>query len=1178
MAATEQPKITLHWLNRSRSQRIIWLLEELKLPYELEIYHRNEQTRLAPPELEKVHPMGKSPVITIQAPGADEPIVLAESGFITQYLVENTPEGSKLMPKRWRDGMEGKMGGETEAWMRYQYYLHFAEGSFMPIFVLALFIGGLKSPAVPFFIRPITSLVANRIFAMYILPNTKRSLALLETHLSTGGGQSYLCSNELTAADILMSFPLTATKDKLDEFGAFEGGSWRAQFPRVAEYVERLEANEGYKASVAKIEAIDGKMEPNICVRFFELFDPATVHRNFTEHAWFRGLLLAAHLKYGSPTSTSKIIGSAQHHLKSHLLPHQSARLIAMSASRAICSRCSSQLRSVAVQRLGAVARFATLGDPPDHSHSLQMQRHMNESEVQRQSFQSSTTPFNGAAKGSQDPALALFNDVVSPASNELPSGDLAERRALGELEIVAKIDELLKKGLAMQEEYEAFREDIWPHVKEMPGQVPMPVYNAVTMVLGKMRSQLSWVGGESGNSLEVAEMYSKLGRSELRIRNDLVMNICYILIEVKCTSSRRTLLMNELITLWKHISQLKRASEVLEKPRFALPSTQDVLEDLNRQPNVPEDQMRPLTLERALASLFLAFPPPQAATILPGLLSTVAILSDPRFSGPGRQTEAAPLLNLVRLVLSRLGSELNETNVGEIFRLKTRYNYKKQQKLRDYVVRQLGHIAKMLLYKNDQWQGGLASSMDPEMAKTKSLSTFHQQLRVAYGSRNTGAILAIWQNMISSLQDYPKLGEEIRNDPHFLDFWVFVWCGVRRANKLQETMELMNELGVQPTVKTYTSMLHGWKMCKDTAKIEALWSQLIQSGLQLDVVIWTARISALIDGGRPQDGINALIQMVTTWKNAVKSGHEADAVEPTIAVVNAAFNGLLRLGDPQKANEVLAWAGREGFMPDVRTYNILLRETLRTDDSESAKDLLRSMRRQGIEPDSATFTILLEGVISRMGDDASSEEQVRAVNHVFADIEAAKLKPNLETYAKMLYSVARLPNGSDDAVAAVQAHMVSKGMKVTAHMVTILIERALTQDPPDIDAVRELLHKHKLKSVDQGDQTLWERVVSAYSVAGEPDEALAIFDELANAGRPVTSLPCLLDLVRMLLDRQDREAAERVVSVALAHKLKSSEKFNDRYWRHHFWYMARENGLLKRANLPEELIKHIAG
>lgn len=128
-------------LERSRSQRVLWLLEELKIDYEVEIFHRDKETFQAPPELEKVHPLGKSPVISITVDATSEPLMLAESGFITQYLTEHSPEGKRLTPKQWKDGMEGKMGGETEAWMRYQYYLHYAEGSFMPILFLSLVIG-----------------------------------------------------------------------------------------------------------------------------------------------------------------------------------------------------------------------------------------------------------------------------------------------------------------------------------------------------------------------------------------------------------------------------------------------------------------------------------------------------------------------------------------------------------------------------------------------------------------------------------------------------------------------------------------------------------------------------------------------------------------------------------------------------------------------------------------------------------------------------------------------------------------------------------------------------------------------------------------------------------------------------------------------------------------------------
>ncbi|POR39705.1 Glutathione S-transferase 1 [Tolypocladium paradoxum] len=264
--ATEEqqlPQIKLYWLNHSRSQRIVWLLEELKAPYELEIFHRNKQTMLAPPELEKVHPLGKSPVISIAVPGGGEPIVLAESGLMTQYLCEHLPEGQRLVPARWKDGMEGRIGGETEGWLRYQYFLHYAEGSLMPILVTALVVSRLKSTQVPFLVRPITAVVANRIYSQFIFPNAQRHLEFIDGQLATSGGR-YLCGDALSAADILMSFPLIAAKDRWDDMGSWEGGSWAKAHPRVAEYVERLEAEEGYKRSVEKVEAVDGKFSASL--------------------------------------------------------------------------------------------------------------------------------------------------------------------------------------------------------------------------------------------------------------------------------------------------------------------------------------------------------------------------------------------------------------------------------------------------------------------------------------------------------------------------------------------------------------------------------------------------------------------------------------------------------------------------------------------------------------------------------------------------------------------------------------------------------------------------------------------------------------------------------------------------------------------------------------------------
>lgn len=110
----------------------------------------------------------------------------------------------------------------------------------------------------PFFLRPITSSVANRIFSSYIHPNARRSLKMIEEHLSTSKGK-YLCGSELSAADILLSFALIAGGARFDNLGSWEGGSWGAEFPRVKAYADMLKAEEGYLRSLEKIKEFEGK-------------------------------------------------------------------------------------------------------------------------------------------------------------------------------------------------------------------------------------------------------------------------------------------------------------------------------------------------------------------------------------------------------------------------------------------------------------------------------------------------------------------------------------------------------------------------------------------------------------------------------------------------------------------------------------------------------------------------------------------------------------------------------------------------------------------------------------------------------------------------------------------------------------------------------------------------------
>jgi glutathione S-transferase len=211
--------ITVHHLNNSRSQRVLWLLEELGCEYQVVKYQRDSDTLLAPPELKRIHPLGKSPVIT------DGAHTLAESGAIIEYLID-----------RYGDGRLRPPPASAER-LRYSYWLHYAEGSAMPPLLLKLVFLRLPRP-VPALIRPIVRAVARRAQQSFIDPQLKTHVDYWEVEL---GRSTWFAGEELTGADVQMSFPLEAA--------AARGGI--ALSPRVTQFLERIHARPAYRRALA---------------------------------------------------------------------------------------------------------------------------------------------------------------------------------------------------------------------------------------------------------------------------------------------------------------------------------------------------------------------------------------------------------------------------------------------------------------------------------------------------------------------------------------------------------------------------------------------------------------------------------------------------------------------------------------------------------------------------------------------------------------------------------------------------------------------------------------------------------------------------------------------------------------------------------------------------------------
>jgi glutathione S-transferase len=214
--------IVVHHLNNSRSQRVLWLLEELGLAYEIKRYQRDPKTMLAPPALREVHPLGKSPVLT------DGDVTLAESGAIIEYLVERHGKGRLIPP-----------AGSAER-LRYTYWLHFAEGSAMPPLLMKLIFDRVESGPMPFFVRPIARGIAGKVKKTLIEPNLSRQFDFMEGELARG---TWFAGDEFSAADIQMSFPVEAAASR---------GGLGASRPKLMEYLGRIHAREPYRRALER--------------------------------------------------------------------------------------------------------------------------------------------------------------------------------------------------------------------------------------------------------------------------------------------------------------------------------------------------------------------------------------------------------------------------------------------------------------------------------------------------------------------------------------------------------------------------------------------------------------------------------------------------------------------------------------------------------------------------------------------------------------------------------------------------------------------------------------------------------------------------------------------------------------------------------------------------------------
>lgn len=213
--------IHVHHLEKSRSHRILWLLEALELDYELVVYQRDEKTQQAPASLKKIHPLGKSPVIT------DGDFTVAESGAIIEYLLLRYGQG-RLQPAP----------DDLQAWVDYRYWLHYAEGSLMPLLVMQLVFSQIPKQS-PLLIKPLAKGISDTVSKRFLTPQISQHLNFINEYLSAHGN---FAGPWPSGADIQMSFPLYAVA----AVRSLE------KYPAIAEFVSRIEQDAAWQRVVKR--------------------------------------------------------------------------------------------------------------------------------------------------------------------------------------------------------------------------------------------------------------------------------------------------------------------------------------------------------------------------------------------------------------------------------------------------------------------------------------------------------------------------------------------------------------------------------------------------------------------------------------------------------------------------------------------------------------------------------------------------------------------------------------------------------------------------------------------------------------------------------------------------------------------------------------------------------------
>ncbi|KAH8894932.1 hypothetical protein GQ53DRAFT_744350 [Thozetella sp. PMI_491] len=759
--------------------------------------------------------------------------------------------------------------------------------------------------------------------------------------------------------------------------------------------------------------------------------------------------------------------------------------------------------------------------------------------------------------------SLEIFLDVVKEQGNKTEAPTKAATgmpENLVLLQDIATLQSMLqdRANHTTSASFDFFESKISPSINKPGVEVPKTFRDRVG------RGLLERISREKANDMESKDLPTVTRISQLsldlgllqphawaRLTLKLLEYVCSVstspndhpsIESYEATMARREDLLHDLLGAWKvlnvqRFTALRVGSAAKAAHQIGPPSFTDAMKIQLSSKKVARNP---------LGVLFPHYDPGKLNEVTSAAIGTYVLLTDPIYNKRAVRQEATPFLNAIARILTIVRPD--QQQLPALFTGRP-------------------NISK---YVEARWP--TVENEIPEMSRTPAFHAhpvkgvdIHKLVGEAWNTGNLQAVQNAFKEFYGHAPQDPAKKAELLRNAELFNYFIMAFMGMRQPKLAIEVWNAMGPIGLEPTLKTWTAMMDGCLRARNPQWFKSVWDRLIQSGTKLDTAIWTARVSGLIALGEPDEGLAALVTMAKLWQERSRSGKENIAVQPTIQPVNAAIAGLLRLGRAEDAQNVLAWAAKQGIEPDIYTFNTLLRSRVTQGRTDEIRQILTMMKAQHIEADVVTFTIIMEQMLRGIGQH-EPEKQVEIVTELLREMEAYGAKANMMAYAKMIHILLEEGDNAAESVKVVMGHIWSNGLELTSHIYTMLVEHYFSRDPPDVAAVTALIENRRLHDNKNVDRVFWERVIKGYCQVGDTACALAIFEKINKPGLVIT-FATRHELLLALIKAGELEAAETLVQESK--KLREAPEFeggdeNLRFWKHRFWHLAKDSGFLK--------------